>query len=720
MRYFVEKMDHLSYAFVRGIKIIMKNRAPNKILLAIFAFLAFFAFSQSIMAQESGSDNVKIELIGQFQTARAGDKIHIALVQKIAPDWHTYWRNPGDVGDKTRIKWTLPDGFKVGDIKWPSPSALPYEGFINYGYSKEVLFPIEVEIPIGATGPQTLKARVEWLECKDVCIPGEADAQIEINIGAENVKNENSQKIEDALTRLPKPLTGVAIIQDKGANLIIGVKSVSAARAQNAQFFPYELDAGALIDHAAPQLLETGSDGLSLSLTKSQSFPKALGANVRGVLRIDEDGQSEFVEIDAKVGEMMPNVSGKKPAAPVKIDALLRAIGFAFLGGLILNLMPCVFPILAMKVLGITKLAHSDSMHAKSYGLFYGFGVIATFTGLGALLFTLKAMGEGIGWGYQLQSPIFLLLVTLLIVLMGLNLLGLFEMGAGLQGVGAKTASQNNRLGAFANGALAVAVASPCTAPFMGAALGFAAIAPPLFGLLVFIALGIGFALPFVVLTFAPKLLAYLPKPGAWMEKVKTALSIPMFLTAAWLLWVLYRAGGLNNLLLALLAIFGLVFMVVLSKINPAKRTILLTRILFVLMLSTAVLYIAQNEQKPPQAARTSDELGAQVWSDEKVRELNKSGQIVFVNFTADWCITCKVNENSVFKNSKVKAAFKENNVAYLVADWTKKDEIIARALSSHGRIGVPLYLVYLPNKQEPIILPQLLSSSMVIKALEE
>ncbi len=698
----------------------MKFKTLSQLFSMLSIFLACLTLGPSAFADEVGSENVKISFISQYQSVKTGEKFHIALVQKIAPDWHTYWRNPGDVGDKTRIKWTLPEGVKIGEIKWPSPSALPYEGFINYGYSKEAVFPIEIEIAPQVSMPIVLKARVEWLECKDVCIPGEADTEIIINLGEENTKSSQSQIIENALAALPKPLNGNAIIQDKVSNLALGVKTQLPEGFKGAQFFPFEIESGALIDHAAPQILEYGNDGLSLVLTKSQSYPKVLGENIGGVLRIDGKTQSQFFEINAKNGEIMPNVSGKTLEAALDINGLLRAIGFAFLGGLILNLMPCVFPILAMKIIGITKLAHSDSLSAKSYGIFYGLGVIATFTGLGALLFGLKAMGEGIGWGYQLQNPIFLTFITLLIVALGLNLLGLFEIGASIQGIGSKANMQNNRLGAFSNGALAVAVASPCTAPFMGAALGFAAIAPAMAGLLVFIALGIGFSMPFVVLTFAPKLLAYLPKPGPWMEKVKKWLSVPMFLTAIWLLWVLYRGSGTQILLMALLALFGLVFMIVMSKINPAKRTILLTRILFALMLGTSILYIWQNPATAPQKADKNNELGAQIWSDKKVKELQESGQIVFVNFTADWCITCKVNENSVFKSAKVKAAFKEKNVAYLVADWTKKDEIIARALSSHGRIGVPLYLVYLPNRKEPVILPQLLSSSLVIKALEE
>lgn len=698
----------------------MNKKTLSKILLAITLFLAFFASSPNVIAQDVGSDNVKVSLISQYETASAGDSFHIALVQKIAPDWHTYWRNPGDVGDKTRIKWTVPAGVKVTDIKWPNPSALPYEGFINYGYSKEVVFPIEVTVPQNFSGPMVLKAFVEWLECKDVCIPGEANIEITININEQSKKSAAALEIENALANLPKPISGRAIIEDKGTDLILGFQTDAPETISSAQFFPHEIDNGALIDHAAPQILEYGEAGISLKLKKSPSYPNNSAKYIFGALRIDNENSSQFFEIGAKSGKLMLGVSGQKPAVRADYGALLRAIGFAFLGGLILNLMPCVFPILAMKIIGLTKIAHKESSHAKSYGLFYGLGVVATFAALGVLLFALKAMGEGVGWGYQLQSPIFLTLVSLLIVALGLNLLGLFEIGTSLQGIGSSAATQNGNLGAFLSGALAVAVASPCTAPFMGAALGFAAISTPIIGLSVFISLGIGFALPFVVLTFAPKLLAYLPKPGLWMERLKQILAIPMFLTAAWLMWVLYRAGGTTYLLAALLSVFGLVFMVIMAKINPAKRTILLTRILFVIMLGTSTLYISQNPANPPGKGKSSDALGAEVWSEQKVQSLRAEGRNVFVNFTADWCITCKVNENSAFKNKKVTQKFKDKNVAYLVADWTKKDEIIARALSSHGRIGVPLYLVYLPNKSEPVVLPQLLSSETIIEALEE
>lgn len=683
-------------------------------ILAIFAFIAPIAIFAPMANAQAPSKNVKVELISEKTSTPAGSVFHIALTQKIAPEWHTYWRNPGDVGDATRIEWSLPNGIEIGEFKWANPSKLPYGEFINYGYSGDVILPLEVKIANNLTGKQIIKGKASWLECKDVCIPGEAEISINIDIGA-NIDGPQKPSIDIALSKLPKKLDVISQYNAAEKQITLGVFDNSKTKINNAYFFPFEVKDGALIDHAKPQILELGAKGFSLKIDKSMSFPEIIPNNIVGLVEID----GQFFEINAALNpQILQGVSGTKPRPKFELMALLSAIGFAFLGGIILNLMPCVFPVLAMKIFGLTKIAHGENKIARQYGLFYFLGVMVTFTILGGLLFMLKALGGALGWGFQLQDPSFLILMVFIIFALGFNLLGTFEIGTSLQGIGANLAQKSGNIGAFFSGVLAVLVASPCTAPFMGAALGFAISQNAIIGLLVFLGLGFGFALPFVALTFYPKLLAKLPKPGPWMDNLKKALSIPMFLTAIWLLWVLSSIVNWQ-ILLSIIIVFALLItsFIIIKKYSNSPIWLNLVKIIFVISICLSLIQVrfsgnAINE--------TLEEKNYIEWSQEKVDEELASGKIVFVNFTADWCITCKVNEKAVFKNPKVIEAFKANNVSYLVADWTKKDEKIARALSSHGRVGVPLYLIYDESGKAPKVLPQLLTPNIVIDALEE
>lgn len=679
----------------------------RKIIFAFFAIAT--AYTNSAFAQNV-SKNVQIELISEKTSVSAGTSFHIALKQKIAPDWHTYWRNPGDVGDATRIAWTLPQGIEISGFKWANPSKLPYGDFINYGYSNNVILPMEVKISNGLKGKQTIKGLATWLECKDVCIPGEAQISLSFDIG-ENIDSANKEIISQAIAKLPQKINSVAQYNPNQNQLNLGVFDASKNKINNAYFYPFEINDGALIDHAKPQILELGAKGFSLKIEKSMSFPDKIPNSIGGLVEID----GQYFEIEAQLNaNALTGVSGTKPRPKFEIMALLSAIGFAFLGGIILNLMPCVFPVLAMKIFGLTKIAHGETKIARQYGLFYFIGVMATFLILGGLLFALKSLGGALGWGFQLQDPSFLILMVFIIIGLGLNLLGVFEIGTSLQNFGSNLAGKSGNNGAFFSGILAVLVASPCTAPFMGAALGFAITQSPLVGLLVFFGLGLGFALPFVALTFFPAFLAKLPKPGPWMDGLKKILSIPMFLTALWLLWVLSSITGFLMIISALVTIFAGFAFYIFTKNNYrfSKYAIFVLPVFIIIaMINIRILPIRTN---PPISYQHN------AWSQEKVEQELALGKKVFVNFTADWCITCKVNEKAVFDNPKVIAAFKANNISYLVADWTKKDEKIARALSSHGRVGVPMYLMYDESGKPPKVLPQLLTPKIVIDALEE
>ncbi|KAF0184863.1 MAG: thio:disulfide interchange protein [Hyphomonadaceae bacterium] len=685
-------------------------------LRKLFSLCLFFVLAlcpQIAAAQMPSSNNVNVSLISERETVRAGEVFHIALVQEIAPDWHTYWRNPGDVGDATRIEWTAPSGVMIGPIKWPTPSQIPYGDFVNYGYSERAIFPIEVRIPQNhALGSVELSAKVDWLECKDICIPGSSELKIIVKIGEASVPSANASEIQAALNALPSLFAGRAAISDTGNSLQIGFAGDAAKGAKSAYFYPYEISGGAFIDHAAEQSLEFGQNGFSLSLKKSPSIPKSLPAEIGGVVVIEKNGTQTALEILAPFGEFMAGVSGQKPSAAIDWRGLITASLAAFLGGLILNLMPCVFPILAMKIFGLTKIAHGNPSVARKYGIHYAIGVITTFSILGGVIYAIKASGQSIGWGFQLQDPSFLFIMAIVISALGLNLLGLFEFG-GLQNLGSRFTQKPGNLGAFFSGTLAVAVASPCTAPFMGAALGFAATQSALVGMAVFVSLGIGFAFPFAALTFAPNALKFLPKPGPWMEKLKQILAIPMFLTAAWLIWVLGKISGVLGIYLAIGTISLLLLWRIARTQNRPKIIKIAAATGFIFLTIFSLLGFNLGHR-----AVDMKQNNANAWSEAAVQSAIGQGKTVFVNFTADWCITCKANEKLVFENPRVRRAMTKSNVVYLVADWTNRNDEITRALSSHGRLGVPLYLIYKPSASEPIVLPQILTPDAVVDGI--
>ncbi|KAF0115450.1 MAG: Cytochrome c bioproteinis protein transmembrane region [Hyphomonadaceae bacterium] len=642
-------------------------------LRKLFSLCLFFVLAlcpQIAAAQMPSSNNVNVSLISERETVRAGEVFHIALVQEIAPDWHTYWRNPGDVGDATRIEWTAPSGVMIGPIKWPTPSQIPYGDFVNYGYS---------EPQNHALGSVELSAKVDWLECKDICIPGSSELKIIVKIGEASVPSANASEIQAALNALPSLFAGRAAISDTGNSLQIGFAGDAAKGAKSAYFYPYEISGGAFIDHAAEQSLEFGQNGFSLSLKKSPSIPKSLPAEIGGVVVIEKNGTQTALEILAPFGEFMAGVSGQKPSAAIDWRGLITASLAAFLGG---------------------------------YGIHYAIGVITTFSILGGVIYAIKASGQSIGWGFQLQDPSFLFIMAIVISALGLNLLGLFEFG-GLQNLGSRFTQKPGNLGAFFSGTLAVAVASPCTAPFMGAALGFAATQSALVGMAVFVSLGIGFAFPFAALTFAPNALKFLPKPGPWMEKLKQILAIPMFLTAAWLIWVLGKISGVLGIYLAIGTISLLLLWRIARTQNRPKIIKIAAATGFIFLTIFSLLGFNLGHR-----AVDMKQNNANAWSEAAVQSAIGQGKTVFVNFTADWCITCKANEKLVFENPRVRRAMTKSNVVYLVADWTNRNDEITRALSSHGRLGVPLYLIYKPSASEPIVLPQILTPDAVVDGI--
>ena len=699
----------------------------KRALLALWLLISWVGFAQAQVpvgistpiGMSASSENVEITLISERAAVQPGDVFHVAIRQKIAPDWHTYWRNPGDSGEPTYLNWTLPEGVKAGEIKWPAPTAIPFGPLVNYGFSNLVVLPLEVQVPASAKPGTTLSLKVDatWLECADVCIPGEGSVAITLPVEAAKRDSGDASDIQAALASLPKPLPGKAHLTDLGdGGLQLVVTGVPADR--KAYFFPHELKLGALVDFAAPQEFVRGKDGFGLNLVKSKSLPDPFVGPFDGVLVIGEGRNAKAYSLKAELIAAAPMVDTAGPKAAGGADVgLLQALLFAFLGGLILNLMPCVFPILSMKALGLLEASHGDKAEARTHGLWYGFGVLASFLALAGLLIGLKAAGMAVGWGFQLQSPAIIVGLAILMVLIGFNLLGFYEIGTSLQGAGTGLASKSGHAGSFFTGVLAVVVAAPCTAPFMGVALGFAATQPAIGALSVFAALGLGFAAPFVALTFMPGLMRALPRPGPWMSRLREALSFPMFATAIWLIWVSSAQVGQAGVLAALGGVLAAGMAVWIWRTWSGHKGRAIALMILVAGLVGAGTYVTQAPAKTTDAATAS--FGGEPWTPARVDALQREGKTVFVNFTADWCVTCKVNEVTVFTDPAVREALNGDKAVYLVADWTSRDDVIAQALASHGRVGVPLYLVYKPGVAEPQILPQLLSPEVVKTALK-
>lgn len=723
------------------------------VLFAVLAFLTFAVASPDGAAAQAVSrapvvaadvapgaktaDNIEAELVSLSRWAAPGSTVVVAIRQKITPGWHTYWRNPGDSGGPTTLDWTLPQGVKAGGITWPLPERQRLMSLINYGYSGEVYLPVMIEVPASARPGTTLPLIVDalFLVCSDqMCVPVPMQLRLDLPVreGAPPLDAKYGAAIQAVLEAAPRP-AGI----DATVALSNGVLTLSAtggplagAKITRAHFFPFE---GGIIDHAADQTGQRGANGLTLSLAQGGEIrAKGLTEPISGVLATDIGAW----EITANPGQPLAGASGQgalsgeagdgKPSTGLDPAAIAQSAVFALIGGLILNLMPCVFPILAMKAASLAATAH-QAREARRDGLLFGVGVLATFLGLAGLLLALRAGGQAIGWGFQLQSPAVIAGLSLLMLAVGLNLSGVFQIGAGLQGAGSGRLSRlSGGAGAFFTGVLAVVVAAPCTAPFMAAALGAALVMPWPAALLVFLMLGLGLALPYVAISFSPGLLRRFPRPGPWMDRLKGLLAFPMYGAAQWLAWVFSRqtgADGLGLLLIAgLTAALGLWLFGLTQTERAHGRKGLIAGLAAVIVLAATLGLAVLAGRSPVVDDGPSSEgraLSAQPWSAEAVRAAQGQGRPVLVNFTADWCVTCKINERAALSSPRVAEALQQANAVYLVGDWTRRDDAITHELERRGRSGVPLYLLYPAAGGEPRILPQLLTEGVVIDALK-
>ncbi len=660
----------------------------------------------------------------------AGGKISLGLHQRLQPGWHTYWRNPGESGEPTNIAWTAPPGFAVSDIFWPHPERIPFGELANYGYSDDVLLRVEVTVPAGLKPGEnvTFKGDVAWLVCKDICIPEKAALDLTLPV-VENEPVVNEQwraAFDDARAREPlhsDSFDARFAATDAGVTLFFFPTLNRIERGVGALFFPFTKG---LIKASAPQTSEQREGGFAIVVPPGWKLRDAEKRKtvdtIDGVLVLAAQGGNPSQSFELTLHR------GNVPPAPLTVAAadlpLLQAILFAILGGLILNLMPCVFPILSMKALALVKAGHAERPWMD--GIAYLLGVMTTFAALAGTLLWLRATGEDAGWGFQLQSPLSVALLAYVLTLVGLNLSGVFEIGGSVQGAGQGLANQNGLIGTFFTGVLAVIVAAPCTAPFMGAAMGFAFTQGPPITIAIFLALGFGLALPWVIFSFSPALIRLLPRPGEWMERFKQFLAFPMYAAAAWLVWVLSQQvtpEGLFRVLIGLvmLALAAWAFGVVQAHAAQSRPRIL-SSIVFLLSLGVAAAALALpfTGRSPSTAAvpETTGALPAQPYSAARLTELRDQGRPVFVNLTAAWCVSCLYNERVALSTAAVAEAFKASDTIYLVGDWTNQNPEISALLKTHGREGVPLYLYFPPGGGEPKVLPQLLTETLIMETL--
>ncbi|GAB4477646.1 MAG: thioredoxin family protein [Burkholderiaceae bacterium] len=702
-----------------------------RILVLSFALVAGAAAAQPVRG-----DNIESELVAATDAAVPGQPLQVALRLKHDAHWHTYWQVPGDSGLPTQIRWQLPAGWRAGPIEWPVPQRFPVGPLMNFGYEGEVLLLTTLTPPAGLApgGNVEFAARADWLICKDVCIPGGADLKLILPV--RETAGPSRRAAQFAATRglIPRPVAldaATATIEEGRIRFAFKPRASDAAPA-SVEFFPLE---EARIEPAAPQTLRREGDGVALYLTAAQpvvpEFKTLNGVLVvdGGPARADRGGWAGIVSVPLAAGSV-PVVAD---AAPVEGGASVTfwvALAGAFVGGLILNLMPCVFPVLSLKLLGLVQhqraedAAHVAHPALRTHGLVYAGGVIASFVALAAVLIALRAAGAQLGWGFQLQTPWVVAALTGLFFLIGLNLLGAFEFTWGTALANARIGPQPaaDRLsGSFGTGVLAVIVAAPCTAPFMGAALGYAITQPAPVALAVFAMLGIGMAAPYVALTVFPQLLARLPRPGAWMERFKQVMAFPMFATCVWLVWVLAQqvdvdAVGLLLLALVLLGLAAWAFGLA-QRGAQRYRWVALGA---ALLAAYATVSATGGENAAPGGARAAvanDAAQWQPWSRAALAQAIAAGKPVFVDFTAAWCVTCQANKRLVLNAAAVQNAFGARGVALMRADWTNRDPEITQELARFNRNGVPLYVLY-DGKGGAQVLPELLTERTVLEAL--
>lgn len=692
--------------------------------LSLAVFLFFLGTIPALAGSADGQEqHAHIRLLAEqndINIIKPGQTFSIAIEQNLTPGWHTYWKNPGDSGTPMTVQWTLPDGFSTGELRWPVPHTVPYGPLMNYGYEGRTILLQDFTTPNPfPPGPLTFEAKIEILVCMEICIPERGTYTITLNTPATPV---DPLLFEQARETIPQDIPAKGKWREDSGNFVLVAKIKNPAlladlHSADMRLFPEEWG---LIENAADQTILIQDDTLQIT-QKRGPRPLSDVQTSRMVLVLSTpSGPPHGYAFEAAAAQsgLMPS-SAPGPAH----ETFFHAVILAFLGGLILNLMPCVFPVLSIKALSSIRLAAHHPWRARLHGLAYTAGIVSSFLCIAGILLFLRTGGAQIGWGFQLQDPLVVISLAFLLFTIGLNLLGLFDIILPIPArLGRHFSGQEGIGSSFLTGILATLVATPCTAPFMGAALGYAITQPAAVSLAVFVALGLGLALPFLALSFLPFLQKALPKPGAWMDVFRQFLAFPMFASAAWLVWVLAQQSGSGGVLATLCGAIGLSFAFWALRI-PAKKP----RRIWMLRLAAAAGFVAALEsalwvgrQPPPNTASMVTSTFGLPFSERALAEQLQGPDPVFVEMTAAWCITCKVNHGLAIDIPATRALMERKNIRYMVGDWTNADPEITKYLDSFGRNGVPLYVYYGPDssgsgkRPDPVVLPQILTPGLL------
>jgi thiol:disulfide interchange protein DsbD len=722
----------------------MRSQCP------ILALVTLLTAAVPALGASSSADlpHVHVQLISPDAQLHAGNANNVGLYFKLEPGWHVYWKNPGDAGEPPHIKWTLPKGITASPLQFPVPKRLPLGPLMDFGYENEVLFPLKLDVSGSASaGPAVLHSKVDWLVCRGSCIPERTELEITRSVAPAAGASVPIQPDQVIWTRLFGSLP-----QSPPATLRIGfvptaagfrLTAITGHRETEASFFPADPD---ILSNPAPQTVTPTVNGLTLDLKKDENL-SAAPKQLSGLLELSGNRAYELVALAGSPKPARPATntetsaatstgpaSSSSSASPANsassaspansaTPSFLQAAVLAFLGGILLNLMPCVFPVLFLKGLALVQSGNEERHKLRAHGFVYAAGILVSFWLLVALLLGLRDAGSYLGWGFQFQSPVFLSLMAALLFFLGLSLAGQFEIGLTLTSAGGSLAAKQGYTGSFFTGVLAVIVATPCTAPFMGVAIGYALAQSAAVTFAVFTALALGLAAPYVALTLQPAWTRVLPRPGAWMEILRQAISIPIFATVIWLAWVLAQTYGATVLAMLLAAFLLLAIAGWFLGRWPGKRwagvvaAVLLVCVIALGVLSNAAVVPHFNADKD-----LSLEPGTtwRTWSKDAVQRYQAEGHPVFVDFTASWCLSCQVNERIALTRPEVLKAFADAHVVLLKADWTQHDDAITETLSSLGRSGVPTYALYVPGENQPRLLPEVLTPGIVIDALTQ
>ena len=651
--------------------------------------ISSFFISSLIFAEPINTGHAEVSLVKNTQISSNGI-VHIGIKMDMQEGWHTYWLNPGDSGGAIDIEWILSDESNVSDVIYPTPHRIPYPPLMTFGYEDQVIFPVDLIVK-DLNKDIDITANINFLICADVCIPESAVIKTTLNTIAEDV---NLSKWRDQVPSILLP--NISSVNENYLELRFSYNK----KIDDIYFFPIEENM--FIYNPTQDLIREENNWLL-----KVPLLKGITKNISGVLVINDE--SYIVKTDLNKNLLPQNLSNFGSIT------IWQALIFAFIGGLILNIMPCVFPIISLKALSFVSMGGGSSNKVRLHALNFCFGVITSFVAIALAIVFLQKTGSMVGWGFQLQSPPVVALLAILMFIIGLVLLMDINIGTSMTRLGAVGANNTTYLSSFMTGVLAVIVASPCTAPFMGAAIGYALIQPSSITVPIFLSLGIGFSLPYLILATFPQLITKIPKPGEWMNTLKEFFAFPMFATALWLLWVFSIQTSIEILISLLICILIISILFWFAGKVKSKNIHITTFIFGLIIVLIELNFINKENAAKAEIANDIVSVGWDVNTEDKLKKID---QAYLINFTAAWCITCQANDKLALSRPVVKRYLAENNIKYIVADWTNRDDNILKVLKEYGRTGVPLYLYWKPGLEETVILPAILTEDILIDLL--